>query len=95
MTETEIATHGAVEGQSVGPDVWTTRRLPPTGGGNVDKMLGNRDDAFRLSNMLYGTVSLYSPREQETTMYVGSHNDFQVWLNGALIYESLRYHFVV
>ena len=25
-------------------------------------------------------------------MYVGSHNDFQVWLNGTLIYQSLRYH---
>ena len=92
VTETEIATHGAVEGSPVGDDVWTSRRLPPTGWNNVDLMLGERDDTFRFSNMLYGTVSLYSPREQETTMYVGSHNDFQVWLNGTLIYQSLRYH---
>ena len=99
VMETEIATHGAIEGQPVGDDVWTSRRLPPTGWNNVEQMLGGRvedggriDDAFRSSNMLYGTVSLYSPREQETTMYVGSHNDFKVWLNGTLIYESLRYH---
>ena len=92
MIETEIATHGAVEGEPVGDDVWTFRRLAPTGGGNVDRMLGDRDDTFRFSNMLYGTVSLHSPREQETTMYVGSHNDFKVWLNGTLIYQSLRYH---
>ena len=92
VTETEIATHGAVEGESVGGDVWTFRRLAPMGGDNVDRMLGNRNDTFRFSNMLYGTVSLYSPREQETTMYVGSHNDFKVWLNGTLIYQSLRYH---
>ena len=92
VTEIEIATHGAVEGEPVGDDVWTYRRLPPTGGGNVDRMLGNRDDSFRRSNMLYGTVSLYSPREQETTLYVGSHHDFQVWLNGTLIYESFRWH---
>ena len=99
VMETEIATHGAIEGQPVGDDVWTSRRLPPTGWNNVEQMLGGRvedggriDDAFRSSNMLYGTVSLHSPREQETTMYVGSHNDFQVWLNGTLIYESLRYH---
>ena len=25
-------------------------------------------------------------------MYVGSQHGFKVWLNGALIYESLRYH---
>ena len=25
-------------------------------------------------------------------MYVGSHNEFKVWLNGTLIYESLSYH---
>ena len=99
VTETEIATHGAIEGQPVGDDVWTSRRLPPTGWNNVEQMLGGRvedggriDDAFRSSNMLYGTVSLHAPREQETTMYVGSHNDFKVWLNGTLIYESLRYH---
>ena len=92
ITEVEIATHGAIEGQPVGDDVWTFRRLPPTGGSNVDQMLGNRDDTFRLSNMLYGTVSLYSPRQQETTIYVGSHNGFKVWLNGILIYQSLRYH---
>ena len=92
VTEVEIATHGAVEGQTVGDDVWTYRRLPPTGWNNVDRMLGERDDTFRFSNMLYGTVSLYSPRQQDTTMYVGSHHDFQVWLNGTLIYESLQYH---
>ena len=99
VMEREIAAHGAIEGQPVGDDVWTSRRLPPTGWNNVEQMLGGRvedggriDDAFRSSNMLYGTVSLHSPREQETTMYVGSHNDFKVWLNGTLIYESLRYH---
>ena len=92
MTELEVATHGAIEGQAVGDDVWTARRLAPTGWNNIDLMLGNRDDTFRRSNMLYGTVSLYSPREQQTTMYVGSHNDFKVWLNGSLIYQSLQYH---
>ena len=99
VTEVEISTHGAIEGGAVGDDIWTSRILPPTGWNNVERMLGGRvedggiiDDTFRFSNMLYGTVSLYSPRQQDTTIYVGSHNDFQVWLNGELIYESLRYH---
>ena len=89
VTEEEISTHGATAGTPVGDDVWTSRILPPTDGrNNVEQMLGGEiENAF-----IYGTVSLYSPREQETTMYVGSHNEFKVWLNGVLIYESLQYH---
>ena len=88
VTETEIATHGATVGQSVGDDVWTYRKLPPTHSFNVSRMLdGNINGA-----LLYGTVSLHSPREQDTTIYVGSHNELKVWLNGSLIYEALRYH---
>ena len=87
VTEVEIATHGAIEGQSVGDDVWTLRKLP-AGGDNVKQMLGGRiDDAI-----IYGTVSLHSPREQNTTMYVGSSHAFKVWLNGTLIYEYLFHH---
>ena len=88
VTEVEIATHGAIGGQSVGDDVWTLRKLPAAGRDNVEQMLGGRiDDAI-----IYGTVSLYSPREQNTTMYVGSDHEFKVWLNGTLIYEYLFYH---
>ena len=89
VTETEIATHGATVGQPVGNDVWTYRKLPPTDSFNVSRML---EDRFDGSAALYGTVSLHSPREQETMIYVGSHNQFKVWLNGSLIYEALRYH---
>ena len=88
VTETEIATHGAIEGKVVGHEVWTAHRLPPTGRKNVEQMLGGRiDDAI-----VYGTVSLYSPRQQETAIYVGSYKDFKVWFNGTLVYESLRDH---
>ena len=89
VTETEIATHGATEGQPLGDDVWTYRKLPSTHSFNVSHML---EDRFDGSAALYGTVSLHSPRKQETTIYVGSHNGFKVWLNGSLIYEALRYH---
>ena len=88
VTEVEVATHGATVGSSVGDDVWTYRKLPPMDSFNVHRMLdGNISGA-----LLYGTVSLHSPREQGTTIYVGSHNEFKVWLNGSLIYEALRYH---
>ena len=86
VTEVEIATHGVVEGESVGDDVWTAHKLPPTGWNNIEDMLKRsiRDAA------IYGTVSLYSPLDQETTMYVGANQGVKVWLNGVLIYENLR-----
>ena len=88
VTEVDIATHGAAEGRSVGDEVWTAHKLPPTGWDNVERMLQGRIDGANV----YGVVSLQSPRKQETTIYVGSQHGFKVWLNGTLIYESLRYH---
>ena len=90
VTETEIATHGAIVGQSVGDSVWTPYNLPPTGQDNISHML---DDSIYKDTVhpnpgaaLYGSVSLYSPREQNTTMYVGGDDGVKVWLNGTLIY---------
>ena len=86
VTETEIATHGATEGGSVGDSVWTSHRLPPTGWNNIEDML----NAVSRGGTIYGSVSLHSPREQETTMYVGADRGVRVWLNGVLIYENLQ-----
>ena len=81
ITEVDVATHGAPEGGSVGDEVWTSHKLPSTGGENIENML-KRDLEV---GVIYGTVSLKSPREQETTMFVGSSRGLKVWLNGALI----------
>ncbi len=95
VTETEIATHGAIVGQSVGDSVWTAYNLPPTGRNNITHML--RDSIYKGSvhpnpgAALYGSVSLYSPREQNTTMYVGGDDGVKVWLNGTLIYERIEH----
>ena len=95
VTETEIATHGAIVGQSVGDSVWTAYNLPPTGQDNITHML--RDSIYKDSvhpnpgAALYGSVSLYSPREQNTTMYVGGDDGVKVWLNGTLIYEHIEH----
>ena len=92
ITATEVATHGAREGQAIGNSVWTSHRLPLTGRRNIEVMLGRPDEDFMWSNILHGTISIYSPRQQDTTMYVGHDTQFQVWLNGILIYESDRWH---
>ena len=86
VTETEVATHGATEGGSVGNSAWTSHRLPSTGQDNIIDML-KREIRY---GTIYGSVSLHSPREQETTMYVGGDRGVRVWLNGTLIYERLN-----
>ena len=86
VTETEVATHGATEGGSVGSSVWTSHKLPPAGGNNIEDMLKHSIS----DGVIYGSVSLHSPREQETTMYVGGDRGVRVWLNGTLIYERLN-----
>ena len=86
VTEAEIATHGATEGGSVGSSVWTSHSLPSAGGNNIEDML----KSVIRDGTIYGSVSLYSPQEQNTTMYVGGERGVRVWLNGTLIYERLK-----
>ena len=73
-------------GGSVGNSAWTSHRLPSTGQDNIIDML-KREIHY---GTIYGSVSLHSPREQETTMYVGGDRGVRVWLNGTLIYERLN-----
>ena len=87
VTETEIATHGATAGKSVGDAVWTSHRLPPAGRNNIEDMLKHSIS----DGVIYGSVSLYSPRQQNTTMYVGGERGVRVWLNGTLIYERFNH----
>ena len=86
VTEAGVATHGATVENPVGDEVWTAHRLPPTGGNNLDDMLKRAIP----DGVIYGTLTLYSPREQETTMYVGGEHGLKVWLNGALIHQDFR-----
>ncbi len=83
VTEVAIATHGATEGKSVGDSVWTSHRLPPTGWNNIEDMLKRHIP----DGVIYGSVFLNSPREQETTMYVGGDRGVRVYLNGTLMYQ--------
>ena len=83
VTEVEVATHGAIEGGFVGSSVWTSHKLPTTGWRNIKDMLKR---TIR-GGVIYGSVSLHSPRQQETTMYVGGEQGIKVWLNGVLMHQ--------
>ena len=86
VTELKIATQGATEGKAVGSEVWESDKLPPTGRGNLDELVGHK----LPDGVIYGTVFLYSPREQNTNMFLGSDQEVKVWLNGEVIYQRER-----
>ena len=88
VTEAGIATQGATLGNSVGMVDWTSHKLPPTGWDNISDMLGSEI----ATGVMYGTLSLYSSRKQNTTMYVGAEHGLKVWLNGVLIRQNRGRH---
>ena len=90
-TEVKIATFGTTEGKSIGDGKWRAHRLSPTGGDNLNEMtdaLGWGSGSEIYDHVVYGSVTLHSPREQETTMLVGSDDEVKVWLNGELVHYN-------
>ena len=93
MAEQTIAANGAVEGSPVGEYVWTSHKIAPNkldtfgGTGNIDVVLKAIDMQANRSqhNVVYGSVILYSPREQKTNMFAGSYGAHKIWLNGELV----------
>ena len=86
-----MATFGATEGKFVGDSEWTLHELSPTGGDNINVMtdaLGWGSGSEVYDHVVYGSVTLNSPREQDTTMLVGSDDEVKVWLNGELVHYN-------
>ncbi len=89
VTELKIANNGATEGSPVGGKVWKVGELSPDDG-DLNRMAndtglgsGNIDD-----HVAYGSLTLESPSEQKTTMFVGSDDAVKVWLNGTLVHTN-------
>ena len=99
VTEHQIATRGATEGEKVGNYEWTAHKISPIGLDNG--IINNMQEIVRTFGLpeeyewstevivVYGSVILDSPREQKTRIFVGSEGRNKVWLNGELIYEQL------
>ena len=91
VTELQIATHGAEKGESIGESVWTIHKIPSTGKNNIGDMtnaLGWATGKETVGYVLYGSILLNSPREQQTKIFVGANDGVKVWLNGQLIYKE-------
>ena len=94
VTEAQIATEGATEGDTVGNKVWTLGTLSPTSGDNINEVMNatGLDSGYIDYHVAYGVIVLDSPQEQNTWMYAGSDDNHKVWLNGALVHEQLDWH---
>ena len=91
VTEQQIVRNGAPVGNAVGNKVWTLGRITSTGNNNITEMVnatGLGKGNYIEYHVAYGSISLDSPREQNTTMYVGSDDSVKVWLNGVLVHNN-------
>ena len=92
VTERHIATNGARAGDTVGNKVWTVGKIAPVGRNNITEMvkaIGLGDGNHYIEyHVAYGSLSLDSPRHQNTKMYVGSDDAVKVWLNGVLVHSK-------
>ena len=90
ITEEMVATQGAVPGTSVGKKEWKIGEIPRRGGNNINELVNEIglgvDDINH--HVAYGSIVLDSPREQASTMFVGSGDAVKVWLNGELVHEN-------
>ncbi len=90
-TEIKVSTNGAVAGKAVGDSVWTWHHLQTTGNNinNMTESLGWGTGSEIYDHIIYGSVILDSPSEQQTRMFVGSDDSVKVWLNGELVHKVL------
>ena len=90
-TELKVATNGAKEGKAVGKRKWALHSISATDGDNINRMtaaLGWGTGEEIYDHIVYGSVILDSPEEQQTTMLVGSDDSVKVWLNGELVHKA-------
>ena len=102
VTELKIATNGATEGDPVGEHIWISHKVVPRYVEN-DKYYGGsgyNEEHRRMVNALkipsgkagavYGSATLYSPREQQINMFASSSSHHKVWLNGELVRDYFQ-----
>ncbi len=90
VTELKVATDGTTEGNPVGSKVWTIGEISPTYHSNLE-IMGHDTNLLLVdhaNHVAYGFLALESPREQQTSMFIGSSDAVKVWLNGELVHYN-------
>ena len=96
VTEQKIATNGVTKGKTVGSSIWMAGELNAEDRDNINTMLRTRglNPPEHPTYVVYGSTTLYSPRKQNTKIFIGSNQDAKVWMNGKLIHKN-RGHYEV
>ena len=92
VTELKIATHGATKGAPVGNSVWKSHKISPTNN-NINDM-ANATELGKGSidnHVAYGSIHVFSPRHQETHLFLGADTSGRVWLNGEFVGETAQW----
>ena len=92
ITEQQAATNGVSQGKLVGNNRWTQGKIAPSGDMNINNMLeeiGSQANKDNTNQIIYGSIILDSPREQNTNLFFGCGGRVKIWLNGELVYQSL------
>ena len=91
VTEVKVSTNGAIEGNPVGDNIWYSDKIPTTGRNNIAEVLTEEVLAGPfVPGVIYGCVVLYSPQQQEATLFAGNDGGGKAWLNGVLVHEKLK-----
>ena len=100
VTEEQIATLGASERAAIGESVWSVGTLEPY---NADLKYKNATNLTRLFDaqgaielrdgedyvvVVYGSITLSSPRTQQTKIFIGTSHPRKVYLNGKLVHDQ-------
>ena len=90
VTEAEVATNGAAEGDRIGNFVWTLGQISPTEGdineclNRIGMTTGDVND-----HSAYALFSLTSDADRTgVRMFVGSDDAIKVWLNGEVVHKN-------
>ena len=92
VTELKIATHGATKGAPVGNSVWTPHKISPTND-NINDMVNatGLGEGSIDNHVAYGSIHVFSPRQQETHLFLGADTTGRVWLNGEFVGETAQW----
>ena len=98
VTEEQIATLGAAEGTVIAESVWSVGTLEPYKANgrwenvrNLKRLLASQG-AIESSDdgtlIVYGAITVYSPKTQQTKIFIGASDPRKVFLNGKLVRED-------
>ncbi len=99
ITEEQIANLGASEGNVIGNRAWSVGMLEPyhpndfkANKTNLRRLLDSQDaitpNTYGQTFVVYGSMTLYSPRIQQTKIFIGASAGQKIYLNGKLVHQD-------